>query len=55
MWEQVKTRADLHIELILADQDKKVKFFYSSNWGGKGCMQEEKDLVAEISLPGIVF
>lgn len=54
MWEQVKTRADLHAELILADQDKKVTFFYSSNWGGKACMQEDKNHV-EIPLPGIVF
>lgn len=28
--------------------------FYSSNWGGKAFMQEDKDHV-EISLPGIVF
>lgn len=56
MWEQVKTRADQHIEQILADQEKKVTFFfyYSTSWEGTACMQEDEDLLVEISLPGIV-
>lgn len=36
MWEQVKTRADQHIEQILADQEKKVKFFFIILVAGKG-------------------